>query len=191
MCIVLRKITETVVCGFNSYPAAFHRVRWGSGPIVSATGTVPIECPNFRPNVKIPANIVVSGDPKCASSPIVLGYCSVPQCLCWFRTGQKMVFALIFVVQKCVSELLTPLFRDWPTRQRLSGSFANMFSAKSATHCINCCRLCSVDFSTVKSLPSRPSSTLSMSGTDSDNTTEKEPRSFVSSISNSNVYVSF
>lgn len=54
---------------------------------------------------------------------------------------------------------------------RLSGNFAKIFNAKSATHWISCCKLCSVDGSTVKSFGSNPSNTLSMSaGTDSDST---------------------
>jgi hypothetical protein len=46
---------------------------------------------------------------------------------------------------------------------RLSGSFTNKLRAKSATHCISCCKLWSVDGSTVNSLASKCIRTLSTS----------------------------
>lgn len=66
---------------------------------------------------------------------------------------------------------LTPVFLVMEAIDLLSGSFANIFNAKSATHWISCCKLCNVDGSTVKSFGSRPMRTLSISaGTDSDKT---------------------
>lgn len=73
--------------------------------------------------------------------------------------------------------MLTPDVRFMP---RLSGSLARMLSARSATHCINCCKLCRVDASTVNSFTSSPNRRRSMSaGTDSDNTTAKINRNIV------------
>lgn len=71
---------------------------------------------------------------------------------------------------------LTPVFRDAvpPPIERFSGSLASILRDRSAMNWISCCRLCSVDFSTVKSFPSSPSNTLSMSGTDSARTTRRK-----------------
>lgn len=115
--------------------------------------------------------------PKRVSLQAIHEYYSRRQCLCWCRTvhGQRREIHNDFVgFENGFFIALTPQFLVIPIIPRLSGNFARIFNARSATHWINCCKLCSVDDSIVNSFASRPSNTLSMSaGTDSDKTTEK------------------